>query len=116
MEWSTASEYNSDYFSVERSIDGQTWKQVQEVQAAGNSTSRIDYDWLDQDPIHGLSYYRLKQIDYDGTEELFDAVFVMFRRPRLIKRYNVLGQDVRDGDRGIVIEVYSDGTILKTIK
>ena len=116
VEWSTASEYNSDYFSLERSIDGQSWKQVQEVQAAGNSTSRIDYDYLDQDPIHGLSYYRLKQIDYDGTEELFETVFVMFRRPRLIKRYNVLGQDVRDGDRGIVIEVYLDGTILKTIK
>jgi hypothetical protein len=65
--WVTASEVNNDYFTVERSTDAQNWEQVGTVQGAGNSTTTLNYTFIDQAPLSGLSYYRLKQTDFDGT-------------------------------------------------
>lgn len=64
--WTTASETNNDYFSIERSPDGENWTEVLRVDGAGNSSSPLDYDAIDPDPLPGVSYYRLKQTDFDG--------------------------------------------------
>jgi len=64
--WTTASETNNDYFSIERSDDGRDWVVVLRVDGAGNSSTPIDYVAVDPEPQPGLSYYRLKQTDYDG--------------------------------------------------
>lgn len=65
--WSTATEYNSDYFAVERSTDGTNFVRVGKVNAAGNSTTPRDYTFADKQALGGLTYYRLMQYDYDGT-------------------------------------------------
>lgn len=67
IEWSTASEKNNDYFVVERSNDLKTWTEVAFEEGAGNSIEVIDYSAIDFEPIQGKSYYRLKQVDFDGN-------------------------------------------------
>ena len=67
IKWSTASEVNNNYFIVERSIDSKHFEPIQIVQGAGNSTVVIDYTTVDDSPLKGISYYRLKQVDFDGT-------------------------------------------------
>jgi hypothetical protein len=66
LTWSTASETNNDYFTVERSTDAIHFKEILRKQGAGNSTSTIYYSDIDNSPLSGHSYYRLKQTDYDG--------------------------------------------------
>jgi hypothetical protein len=64
--WETASETNNDYFTIEKSANGNDWVEVKTVKGLGNSTSIHFYDVFDEDPFNGLSYYHLKQTDYDG--------------------------------------------------
>lgn len=66
LEWQTASEINNDYFTIERSIDARNWEELQTVDGAGNSNSLLNYKAIDNNPYSGLSYYRLKQTDFDG--------------------------------------------------
>lgn len=76
--WTTASETNNDYFSVERSADGRDWVVVLRVDGAGNSSSSLDYEATDPEPLAGTSYYRLKQTDFDGQYSYSDAAAVTF--------------------------------------
>ncbi|MDZ7647088.1 MAG: T9SS type A sorting domain-containing protein [Cytophagales bacterium] len=64
--WSTASELNNDFFTVQRSQDAEQWQNVIKVKGSGNSNERIDYETTDGLPFTGVSYYRLKQTDLDG--------------------------------------------------
>lgn len=66
LKWATASELNNDYFTIERSPDGKTFTEILRQHGAGNSTSTINYSAVDQNPFKGISYYRLKQTDFDG--------------------------------------------------
>ncbi|MGI4760058.1 MAG: T9SS type A sorting domain-containing protein [Janthinobacterium lividum] len=76
--WATASEKNSAYFVVQRSADGRTFADVEKVAAQGNSLRRTDYTSLDALPLAGLSYYRLRQVDLDGTVAYSPVVSVRF--------------------------------------
>lgn len=68
LHWTTASEINSDYFSVERSSDLINWEEIGQVNAHGNSNEEIAYRYIDALPLTGTSYYRLRQFDFDGQE------------------------------------------------
>ena len=74
--WSTENETNNDYFSVERSVDGQQYEVVGTIDGAGTSTFVLTYSWTDEQPLAGVSYYRLRQTDFDGQQEAFDWVAV----------------------------------------
>jgi len=76
--WATASEKNSAHFVVQRSADGRTFSDVQQVAAQGNSLTRHDYAALDAQPLPGLSYYRLRQVDLDGTVAYSPVATVRF--------------------------------------
>jgi len=65
--WTTASEVNNEYFSIERSTDGIDFETVLERDGAGNSNQHLEYAAIDENPLAGTSYYRLKQTDYDGS-------------------------------------------------
>ena len=65
--WVTASEINNDYFVIERSTNASDWFPLDSVDGAGNSYVVLSYNYLDKNPYSGTSYYRLKQIDFDGT-------------------------------------------------
>jgi hypothetical protein len=70
VEWSTATETNNAGFAVERSTDLASWEEVAYVAGAGNSQTVISYIATDMRPISGSAYYRLKQIDLDGTTDI----------------------------------------------
>ncbi|MFH0866622.1 MAG: T9SS type A sorting domain-containing protein, partial [Bacteroidota bacterium] len=76
INWSTASETNNDYFSVERSANTVEWDPVANVDGAGNSNTWLYYSAVDNSPLDGYSYYRLKQVDFDGAFSYSDAVQV----------------------------------------
>lgn len=78
LEWSTASELNNDYFTIERSRDGVRFDVISTVQGNGTANSTNTYQYTDINPPLGLSYYRLSQTDYDGTTEQFPMVSVLF--------------------------------------
>jgi len=65
--WATGSEDNNDYFVVQRSRTGEHWEDVTTVDGAGNSSSAIRYEAFDFAPYMGVSYYRIKQVDFDGA-------------------------------------------------
>jgi hypothetical protein len=79
LSWTTASEVNNKLFSIERSADGKIYEVVLEKDGAGNSNQHINYLAYDRNPIYGLSYYRLKQTDFDGTYSYSEAVVVNFK-------------------------------------
>lgn len=66
IQWSTASETNNDYFSVEKSIDGEYWMSIGRVDGSGNSSAENNYALTDYETIDVVSYYRVKQVDFDG--------------------------------------------------
>lgn len=65
LNWETESEENNDYFEIERSVDAVNWETIAKKDGQGNSTVRTKYAHTDNNPYSGLSYYRLKQIDFD---------------------------------------------------
>jgi hypothetical protein len=67
LEWITSLELNNEGFEIQRSIDGNLFESMGWIVGAGNSTETISYEFLDPSPFSGVSYYRLKQIDFDGT-------------------------------------------------
>ncbi len=67
LSWSTASETNNDYYTIQRAISGLSFENIGFVDGAGNSVEILHYKFVDANPISGISYYRLKQTDFDGT-------------------------------------------------
>lgn len=74
LKWQTASEHNSAFFTVERSLDGTVWEEIGEIVSAGNSTVTLNYQFEDDAAIRFNGYYRLTQIDNDGTEKIYDPI------------------------------------------
>ena len=119
LDWQTVSEINNDYFTIERSIKGIDWQEISRVNGAGNSVAFLSYSATDHKPYLGISYYRLKQIDFDGQFEYSQIRSVNIRKLdnsqteiypnpannqitlisnenelQTVRIYNILGQDV----------------------
>lgn len=77
LEWETASERNNDFFSIERSSDTRNWERIAQVEGNGDSNQFIGYEFLDNNPIPGRVFYRLKQVDFDGAYEYSYIVSVV---------------------------------------
>jgi hypothetical protein len=75
LSWSTATERESERFEVERSTDLSTWELVASAAAAGTSNSTLHYMAYDKAPPQ-LAYYRLRQVDLDGTSTFSEVVAV----------------------------------------
>jgi hypothetical protein len=76
LHWTTASERNSAYFAIERSTDGNTFTEIGRVAAATISNDMLPYQWLDHQHLLRSTYYRLRQVDHDGTAH-YSAVIVL---------------------------------------
>jgi hypothetical protein len=76
--WTTANEQNSSHFGIERSLDGISFEMLEKIMASGNSTTLINYSFVDKKPALGTNYYRLKQEDYDGKMSYSSIQFVSF--------------------------------------
>ncbi|HSI91775.1 MAG TPA: T9SS type A sorting domain-containing protein, partial [Adhaeribacter sp.] len=86
LTWETASEMNSDRFEVERSSDARNFETIATVNAQGNSNTAKRYASVDENPKAGTSYYRLKQIDRDGTFAYSKVVAVQFASAEQVVR------------------------------
>jgi len=73
--WSTASEKNNDYFEIERSFDGNEFVKIGVINGQGNSNSVVNYEFVDNYP-YSIGYYRLKQVDFDGTSSYSSVILV----------------------------------------
>ncbi|HNS43192.1 MAG TPA: T9SS type A sorting domain-containing protein, partial [Taishania sp.] len=76
LNWVTNTEKNNDYFEVEATLDGVNFETVGRVKGAGNSTKKLTYSLLDRKPLGATTYYRLKQVDFDGTVTHHDLITV----------------------------------------
>ena len=74
INWQTASEHNSASFDVEKSRDGNNWSLLESIQAAGNSTTLVDYSVVDSEKVTDVMYYRLNQIDLNGEHKIYGPV------------------------------------------
>ncbi len=74
LNWSTASELNNSHFEIQRSKAGKSWQAIGKVQGAGTTLEAQTYTFVDDNPLPGANYYRLKQMDVDGTFAYSDAI------------------------------------------
>lgn len=79
LKWTTASEINNDYFSIEKTLDGSNFETIEKVNGAGNTSSVSNYSTTDAHPYDGVSYYRLRQTDYNGSFTLSNLVAIEFK-------------------------------------
>ncbi len=94
LAWVTAMERNNDYFQLERSKDLVAFDLVSQVSAKeGQSAQNRTYRFVDSAPFSGTSYYRLSQVDLDGTRKVFPAISVVVRS----EAYGVFPNPVKDG-------------------
>ncbi|MCB0497775.1 MAG: T9SS type A sorting domain-containing protein [Cyclobacteriaceae bacterium] len=87
LDWETASEINNDYFIVERTLDFENFEQVAIIQGNGTTTEKTRYQLEDHAPFGGISYYRLTQVDFDGTSKSFAPAMVNVPQSASIKAY-----------------------------
>jgi hypothetical protein len=76
LKWSTASETNNDFFSIEKTIDGISYSLLGTIDGASNSVRTLNYSFNDNNPVESTSYYRLKQTDFDGKYKYSDVISV----------------------------------------
>jgi hypothetical protein len=107
VKWSTASEHNNYYFSVERSLDGESWINVFISNGAGNSTQLLNYYWTDNEPFRQERYYRLKQTDFDGATSYSNIVFV----DGCIGKENALRISPNPGNENVNVDLISEDII-----
>lgn len=116
LHWSTFTEQNNSHFIIDRSTDGKTWEFVDQLNGKGNARTLSTYKTKDiyfaKDQIN---YYRLNQVDFDGTERTYRVVSVDNRidASNLVRIVNSYGQEVDRDFKGIVFHIYSNGEVIK---
>jgi len=131
LSWSTATEINNDYFTIERSSDAINFDKVLDKPGAGNSNQIIQYIDVDRKPLPEVSYYRLKQTDFDGQFSYSDIVAVknildknaisIYPNPLGTEKLNIYLQGVLDNEYlrivildGLGRQMYARGIITET--
>lgn len=76
LRWTTATERNNDHFDVERSVDGLNFEKLSEIKGQGNSSMPTSYRWTDYKVTSPITYYRIKQVDFDGNHTFSEAKVV----------------------------------------
>jgi hypothetical protein len=105
LSWTTATETNNDYFTIQRTSDGRSFDDLGEkIDGAGNSTVTLAYKAKDEEPIKGISYYRLKQTDFNGTTSYSALVNINMDENGLFS-WNLVG-NLNDGSR-LLLEISS---------
>lgn len=117
LTWATATEENFEYFLIERSVDGDIFKEIARQDGVGESFKRVDYKFNDEFPLEGLSYYQLQSIDFDGYTEIFEYILVEVKS--LKKDFSVFPNPIVQGNFSVqtnfVIEESSELIIYNNI-
>ncbi len=80
LNWATATELNNDFFSIEKSGNGLSFSEIGRKKGAGTSSTEKKYEFSDDSPSKGVSYYRIKQTDFDGKSDYSDVVAVSYEK------------------------------------
>lgn len=80
VSWTTESEINNDFFTIEKSSNGLDYKELGTINGAGTSSNSHQYSFTDNHPFEGSAYYRLRQNDYDGKHEYFGPIAIQFEK------------------------------------
>ncbi len=106
LEWTTATEQNNDRFTISRSINAVDWVSIATVPGAGTTQSATSYTHVDRDYPQGVNYYRLEQTDLDGAHQNLQTISIDNSREiiRVVRRLNLMGQEVDEDYRGYCIE------------
>ena len=117
LNWKTATEFNNNYFTIEKSFDGLEWKELCKVNGNGSSTSINNYSHRDLITNKTIIYYRLSQTDYDGTDKYYQIIYIdnSIDEKKIQKVFNILGIEVDKNSKGILILQYSDGSVKKVV-
>ncbi len=102
--WTTASEINNDYFTIQRSGDGLVYDDIGKVRGAGTTTTEHSYSLDDPAPLKGTSFYRLKQTDYDGHFKIFDPVSLDYKGSNM--EYRVISVGPNPFSSSIKVDYY----------
>jgi hypothetical protein len=108
--WTTMSETDNDYFSVEHSINGIEWNRVAKVDGAGNSNQELQYSAAHDEPNLGVNYYRLRQTDFNGTYTYTDPISILFEEDHLVIYPNPANTELniyKPGIGNFVLTVYN---------
>lgn len=87
LDWATAAEVNSSHYVVERSVDGITFNKIAQLTAAGTTQEMHQYNFSDPRPLNGWQYYRLKQVDVDGSFTYSPVIRLFYKHKQIIKRF-----------------------------
>ncbi len=94
LKWSTMQEINNDKFLIERSSDLKNWITVSTVLGSGNSSARVDYTYKDYPSITGTIFYRINQVDYNGSSHISDHLSVTIHNSELTQTVYTLGESI----------------------
>ena len=112
--------FHNSHFILEHSTNGlfNETSAINIQQGAGNSQTPLTYSFVDNNPQPIINYYRLTQVDFNGEYEIFNTISIDNRENKrtLIKTINMMGQEVNENYKGIIISQYSDGSIEKGLR
>jgi len=98
LQWATTSEINNDYFTIERSINGNEFYPIGQVEGAGYSYSRLNYSFEDKNPL-AENYYRLKQVDFNGELRYSKTISINVEsnlKYEVYQIYDLYGREIKD--------------------
>ncbi|MDJ1479269.1 T9SS type A sorting domain-containing protein [Cytophagaceae bacterium YF14B1] len=104
INWQTTYESKTDYFIVERSLDGSTFTQLCQVSAKGNSNQLESYYCYDSAPANGRNYYRLKQIDQDGQYSYSKVVSVTYDQASSSRQIQLVPNPANESVKVVFVE------------
>lgn len=112
ISWTSTTETNNDFYTVEKSIDGKNFSVISTVDGTGTSSTSVNYEFIDSSLPNGEGwggalYYRLKQTDFDGKSETFNPIAVKKDCGNIISISPSLTKDV--------VFIHSDGNSLESI-
>jgi hypothetical protein len=111
--WVTMSETNSDYFILEKSKDLVTFAYLTKIKTSVYSTTKKEYKYFDKFPFDGISYYRLTQVDLNGSFKIYEPIYVNTIQKKPVKIFDIMGNIVDVNYGGLKILIFEDGSVLK---
>ncbi len=108
VEWTTATERNNDYFSLERSDDAINFTEIARVAGAGNSIEPLNYSYTDYGIHGGDNYYRLVQVDYDGTRTVSEVIVANCIEPEVGEPDVLAYPNPFNGELTLVLDNFSN--------
>ena len=111
--WKTYTEHNSDYYLIEHSTNGEFDENsvIGRIDAAGNSNEVFAYAFTDSTPPSIINYYKLIQVDINGDYQEYGPISVDNRKVlKVAYLTDMLGRKVQEDSKGLLFEIYEDGT------